>query len=496
MRSERRALDKIYKRRDRYDIPDWQRDKVWSDAQKRLLIDTILNGWKLPKFYFQKTNENPEEYDVVDGQQRLSSIWAFLDGELALSAESAAAFGGSYYDDLPDAVSDRFDDYEIEYDEITNATDEDVKEYFQRLQAGVALTGSEKLNSVHSSLRDYCARAAKDAFFAKTAVLSNKRYAYFDIIAKVAVIEIEGLDTGLRYKDVHKVFKSNHAFSPQSAAAKRINKTLKALRTIFPEGHKPFRNRTIVQSMITLICHLQSVGFNPEQKGLLRNFVDDFLAELSKQVELGQKATDPDYLEFQRTVNANVKSGARTRQTILLRKLFQKRPELFTTLSQSAGIATGIMADVTQRAKSLRTIIASVNERHAAQHGKDLFKPTNKTASTLAGLGNPVTTLDEYKAFIDGMYFVFRESVGQRLDGKIPNSFADVNDLRTMLQHDVDHGKGTKAAAKRKHLASIFSKYAGAPSADAVDPAAFPLIQANILAAVQTDLQILAKSLS
>ena len=27
MVAERRALDKIFKRRDRYEIPDWQRDK-------------------------------------------------------------------------------------------------------------------------------------------------------------------------------------------------------------------------------------------------------------------------------------------------------------------------------------------------------------------------------------------------------------------------------------------------------------------------------------
>jgi hypothetical protein len=25
----RRALDKVYKRRDRYEIPDWQRERVW-----------------------------------------------------------------------------------------------------------------------------------------------------------------------------------------------------------------------------------------------------------------------------------------------------------------------------------------------------------------------------------------------------------------------------------------------------------------------------------
>ena len=82
MTAGRRALDKIYKRRDRYEIPDWQREEVWDDERKQQLVDSILRGWKLPKFYFLKVAE--DEYEVVDGQQRLSAIFEFLDGALVL----------------------------------------------------------------------------------------------------------------------------------------------------------------------------------------------------------------------------------------------------------------------------------------------------------------------------------------------------------------------------------------------------------------------------
>ncbi len=74
MRAEKRALDKIYKRRDRYEIPDWQRGEVWPREKKQTLIDTILREWKLPKFYFLKVATKPDEYEVVDGQQRLMSM--------------------------------------------------------------------------------------------------------------------------------------------------------------------------------------------------------------------------------------------------------------------------------------------------------------------------------------------------------------------------------------------------------------------------------------
>src|ERR1700744_140014 len=114
MRSERIALDKIYKRRDRYEIPDWQREQVWNPAQQRALIDSILRCWKLPKFYFQKTSENPDTFEVVDGQQRLTEIWGFCDGKKERDDDPPAEFGGRTYAELSDKLSDQFDDYELE----------------------------------------------------------------------------------------------------------------------------------------------------------------------------------------------------------------------------------------------------------------------------------------------------------------------------------------------------------------------------------------------
>lgn len=494
MRSARRALDKLYKRRDRYEIPEWQRQKVWGIDKKRSLIDTVLRGWKLPKFYFQKTNSDPDEFDVVDGQQRLSAIWEFMDGELTLTSDQAATFGGDAYDCLPEARADAFDDYEIEYDEITEASEEELKDFFQRLQQGLSLTSSEKLNSIHSKLRDYCARTAKHAFFAKTIAIRDRRYARFDIVSKVITIEIEGIDAGLRFDDVRKVFEANNNFSPQSAAAKRVNKALKFLKSNFPNNCGLFRNRTIVQSTISLACHLQQAGLKKAQESPLKRFIESFLMELRKQVELGQKATCLDYLEFQRTVNANVKTGARTRQVILLRHLFQKHPDFFSNLSKSADIVSGLESDRNSLGDDIREAVRTINERYAAVHGKDLFKATNKTAAALGKLSKPIRSIDDYKNFIDNAYFLVWESTGQRLEGKVPKSFSDVNDLRTMIQHDVDHGKAGRVAKKRTGLAATFKSYSGAGSPDAVAPADFTLVQVNILGALLRDLNVLAKS--
>jgi hypothetical protein len=96
------------------------------------------------------------------------------------------------------------------------------------------------------------------------------------------------------------------------------------------------RNRTILQSILTLICRLIEGGDITGQEKRIGQFVEKFLEELTDQVELGRQASDTDYIDFQRTVNANVKSGARIRQSVLLRKLLAHDPsfaELFDSVS-------------------------------------------------------------------------------------------------------------------------------------------------------------------
>jgi hypothetical protein len=227
-----RALDKIFKRRDRYEIPEWQREKVWDTKRKQQLIDSILRGWKLPKFYFVKLDE--DEFEVVDGQQRLTAIYEFFGNELPLSDESTEIFGGPKYKDLSQRTADTFDDFEIEYDEIEDAEEEELKDFFQRLQQGLPLTSSEKLNSVHSKLRDFCSTLVKHPFFTQSISVANTRLAHFDVVAKVAAIEVEGINSSLRFEDIKKVFESQKSFSSTSGVAKRIKEAFDFLGRTFP----------------------------------------------------------------------------------------------------------------------------------------------------------------------------------------------------------------------------------------------------------------------
>jgi len=491
MTAERRAIDKIFRRRDRYDIPDWQRQEVWDNRKKQALIDSILRGWKLPKFYFVKTSD--EDFLVEDGQQRLTAIFEFFTDELALSPASAEDFGGYYYSELKRPIADSFDDFEVEYDVIEDATDEELKEFFQRLQEGMSLTGSEKLNAVHSKLRDFCkATATKHLFFTETVSIPDTRYAHFDIVAKVVTVELEGLDTGLRLDDVKAVFQAHKNFANTSAVAKRLKNALDLLAKAFKDKGSLLRTRTIVQSLITLTCRIVSTGKYAGIESLLSDFFGEFMTELAGQIDMGQEATDSDYVMFQKSVSANVKGGARIRQEILLRKLFTIAAELSSIFDPSVIAESGVSGRLSTLSDSINQLIDQLNKKHAAATGDDLFKATNRTAQALLRMRKPVKTRHAYGVFIDDLYFLFREGPGSRLDpANLPPSFVHANELRTDLRHDVDHGDKSKVRSKRKKSGTTFALYAGDGTPDTIEPAKFPLFQANMLAAIERDLRAL-----
>ncbi len=62
--------------------PDFQRNYVWKSKQKKELIESILLGIPLPAFYFSE-DENGNLL-VVDGKQRLTSIFEFMDNQFSL----------------------------------------------------------------------------------------------------------------------------------------------------------------------------------------------------------------------------------------------------------------------------------------------------------------------------------------------------------------------------------------------------------------------------
>jgi uncharacterized protein with ParB-like and HNH nuclease domain len=67
-------------------IPDYQRDSdQWDETTKSLLVESVINNLSIPAFFFEVIFEGGvERNEVIDGQQRLTTLDKFYKGEFAL----------------------------------------------------------------------------------------------------------------------------------------------------------------------------------------------------------------------------------------------------------------------------------------------------------------------------------------------------------------------------------------------------------------------------
>lgn len=142
--------------------PEYQRGEAWSVSQQKLLIDSILRGYPLPRFYFYRQAQGrgllggtgPDRFEIIDGQQRIiamqefqSSNWSLysMDGDKVPLPKSIRAlpcpWSGRNFNQLDPATQERFLRTEVPVVIIDGVdTPDEIRDLFIRLQAGTALT--------------------------------------------------------------------------------------------------------------------------------------------------------------------------------------------------------------------------------------------------------------------------------------------------------------------------------------------------------------------
>ena len=67
-------------------IPDYQRDSdQWAEPTKSLLVESVINNLSIPAFFFEVGVEDGVEHnDVIDGQQRLTTLSEFFNRKIRL----------------------------------------------------------------------------------------------------------------------------------------------------------------------------------------------------------------------------------------------------------------------------------------------------------------------------------------------------------------------------------------------------------------------------
>jgi len=130
---------------------EYQRSpNIWPIDAKSYFIDTILEGYPFPKVYFyqvyDKAIKKPLK-EIVDGQQRITTLLEFMNNKLRLSSASEH-YKGKVFDDLEDKDQETFLLSAVQVDIIVAAERTDLLEMFRRMNAyTVPLNPAEKRHS-------------------------------------------------------------------------------------------------------------------------------------------------------------------------------------------------------------------------------------------------------------------------------------------------------------------------------------------------------------
>ena len=160
---------------------EYQRGKVWSRAQQALLIDSILRNFDIPKIFLRKRPDGKKYlFDVIDGKQRLTAIWQFAADDFRMLRSSEefpdlGNLGGKLWSELPLEAKDHLQFSNVTVTKLEEATQDEIRELFLRLQRGEPLNAAEKRNAMAGPVRDFVANIlARHSVWNTTAIRSAR----------------------------------------------------------------------------------------------------------------------------------------------------------------------------------------------------------------------------------------------------------------------------------------------------------------------------------
>jgi hypothetical protein len=142
--------------------PPYQRRSVWNQDYKDYFIDTVLNGYPAPAiFIYQEiTPEGISKISIVDGKQRLSTLFEFANNQFPIYEKATVQrFRGKYFKDLDTNDKQEFWKYQFAIEYLPSSDEQVIGNIFDRINRNVIkLTPQElrhaKFNGVFINLAE------------------------------------------------------------------------------------------------------------------------------------------------------------------------------------------------------------------------------------------------------------------------------------------------------------------------------------------------------
>lgn len=206
--------------------PEYQRNYIYADGKKDVaVIDSILKGYPIGVIYFNRNADG--RFEVLDGQQRITSLGRFYNGKLGIIDENGLPQSiGS----LPKEKREKFLNAKLLIYEC-EGTELEIKEWFKTINiAGVPLNHQELLNAVYSGP---FVTAAKEVF----SNTQNAKVQMWSAYVSGAVNRQDFLATALHWVSLGNTeeYMKDHRFNDDiSELINYFYSVIDWVRTVFP----------------------------------------------------------------------------------------------------------------------------------------------------------------------------------------------------------------------------------------------------------------------
>lgn len=218
--------------------PPYQRFSVWSLGYKQYFIDTIINGYPSPAIFLHKENisNTHHVYHVVDGKQRLTSIFEFLDDELSLQRDHDQ-YAGATYSDLPPDIQRMFGNYKIITEILSTRDAVYLRETFDRLNRNVKKLNSQELRHARydGAFITLMTTLAEDRFWQEINVSNKARVRSMrdvEYVSEIFLLTMHGVQDSIpRNLDKHyALYDDKENFEGAEEARNRYDSCLNIMR--------------------------------------------------------------------------------------------------------------------------------------------------------------------------------------------------------------------------------------------------------------------------
>ena len=186
--------------------PPYQRRSVWNQDYKDYFIDTVLNGYPAPAiFIYQEiTPEGVSKVSIVDGKQRLSTLFQFANNEFPVYEEATIQrFRSKYFKDLDTTDKQNFWKYQSAIEYLPSSDEQVIGNIFDRINRNVSKLTPQELRHARFSglfitvaeelttwMFNYLAKKSKN--FPNLNATSKKQMKDVEIVAQLLLFLEEG----------------------------------------------------------------------------------------------------------------------------------------------------------------------------------------------------------------------------------------------------------------------------------------------------------------